>query len=119
MLEGCGVILFKPDGTEINNIEGVCGRVQCPILSSSQTLHIFTVAHPRPKARWNTNGTVLALSGTARAAVNKSGHSRDLSVVKLYSPYGLALRTLKVGILFFLRSIDPIAPLLVVFGDPK
>lgn len=48
---------------------------------------------------------MLALSGTARAAMNKSGHSRDLSVVKLYSPYGLALRTLKVGILFFFSRL--------------
>ncbi|CAM9127009.1 unnamed protein product, partial [Sphacelaria rigidula] len=48
------------------------------------------------QARWNKNGTVLALSGTARATFNKSGQSRDLSVVKMYSPYGIMLRTLKV-----------------------
>ncbi|CAM9229531.1 unnamed protein product [Laminaria digitata] len=48
------------------------------------------------RARWNTNGTVLAISGSARAQLNKSGQSRDLSVVKLYSPYGAVLRTLKV-----------------------
>eukprot|EP00904_Undaria_pinnatifida_P002695 jgi/Undpi1/12426/HiC_scaffold_5.g02098.m1 len=48
------------------------------------------------QARWNTNGTVLALSGSARAQLSKSGQPRDLSVVKLYSPYGAVLRTLKV-----------------------
>ncbi|CAN0039173.1 unnamed protein product, partial [Ectocarpus sp. 13 AM-2016] len=47
-------------------------------------------------ARWNTNGTVLALSGVATAHLSKSGQSRELSVVKLYSPYGVPLRTLKV-----------------------
>ena len=53
--------------------------------------------HPLPnQARWNTNGTVLAISGSARAQINKTGQSRDLSVVKLYSPYGAVLRTLKV-----------------------
>ncbi|CAM9261361.1 unnamed protein product, partial [Hapterophycus canaliculatus] len=48
------------------------------------------------QARWNTNGTVLALSGTAKALLSKTGQSRELSVVKLYSPYGVLLRTLKV-----------------------
>lgn len=39
---------------------------------------------------------MLALSGTATAHLSKSGQSRELSVVKLYSPYGVLLRTLKV-----------------------
>ena len=43
---------------------------------------------------------MLALSGTARAHLGKSGQSRELSVVKLYSPYGVLLRTLKVCMLF-------------------
>lgn len=56
----------------------------------------FSCRTSQKKARWNKNGTVLALSGTARATFNKSGQSRDLSVVKMYSPYGIMLRTLKV-----------------------
>ncbi|CAB1118236.1 unnamed protein product [Ectocarpus sp. CCAP 1310/34] len=39
---------------------------------------------------------MLALSGVATAHLSKSGQSRELSVVKLYSPYGVPLRTLKV-----------------------
>lgn len=60
----------------------------------------YLVRRSTRQARWNTNGTVLALSGTARAHLGKSGQSRELSVVKLYSPYGVLLRTLKVCLLF-------------------
>lgn len=67
---------------------------------------------------------MLALSGTARAHLNKSGQSRELSVVKLYSPYGVLLRTLKVWrvvcccfpfTLHYLTEGDPLRLALCVF----
>ncbi|CAM9187816.1 unnamed protein product [Chrysoparadoxa australica] len=45
--------------------------------------------------QWNTNGTVLALSGCIKATV-KGGETRNISVVKFFSPYGEPLRVLKV-----------------------
>ena len=47
------------------------------------------------QCRWNTNGSVLALSGTQRTTLS-SGESRNVSLVQFYTPLGSHLRTLKV-----------------------
>jgi WD repeat-containing protein 35 len=47
------------------------------------------------QCKWNTNGSVLALSGTQRTKLS-TGDSRDVSLVQFYTPLGTHLRTLKV-----------------------
>jgi WD repeat-containing protein 35 len=46
------------------------------------------------QAKWNSNGTVLALSGTT--VTKSSSDKKEISVVKFYSPFGELLRVLKV-----------------------
>eukprot|EP00750_Incisomonas_marina_P007988 INCI15131.1.p1 GENE.INCI15131.1~~INCI15131.1.p1 ORF type:complete len:1219 (-),score=232.56 INCI15131.1:1496-5152(-) len=47
------------------------------------------------QCRWNHNGSVLALAGTARTKLS-SGETRDISMVQFYLPTGQHLNQLKV-----------------------
>ena len=46
--------------------------------------------------KWNTMGSVLAISGSQTVRHGPNGDSRKISMVQFYSPFGQHLRTLKV-----------------------
>jgi WD repeat-containing protein 35 len=52
------------------------------------------------QAKWNSNGTVLALSGStvtkSTATSTSNSDKKEISVVKFYSPFGELLKVLKV-----------------------
>ena len=71
------------------------GRVQVMRSDSDEEPVLIDTGMRLAQAKWNSNGTVLALAGS-QATMLASGEKRDVSQVQFYSPFGTHLRTLKV-----------------------
>mmetsp|Transcript_9052 Transcript_9052/g.14851 ORF Transcript_9052/g.14851 Transcript_9052/m.14851 type:complete len:1200 (+) Transcript_9052:114-3713(+) len=71
------------------------GRVQLNRQETDEKPVLIDTGMRVNKVKWNSGGTVLAVTGQ-QSAQAASGDARDISMVQFYSPTGQHLRTLKV-----------------------
>ena len=71
------------------------GRVQVMRSDVDDAPVLIDTGMKLAQCKWNTDGTILTLSGQQTATL-QTGEKRDFNIVQFYTPYGRHLRSLKV-----------------------
>jgi len=72
------------------------GRLQLQRHEADESPVLIDTGMSASSIKWNTNGSVLAVSGNQAAGGGGGADRRDVSMVQFYSAHGQHLRTLKV-----------------------